>query len=146
MTLSVVLDAGAFDVIDGAGGSALRHLLRSVLARGGDVRCAAVTLAEVCRGPARTRRAEVAVSRDRGGQRILVIPTDERLAKLVGSVLHGARRASDVIADAHVVAVCAASDVALVVTSDPDDISELAPALPGTRIVTRRPEAVLSGD
>ncbi len=142
MTLSVVLDAAAFDVIDSAEGAALRQLLRSVLARGGDVRCAAVTLAEVCRGPARTRRIQVAVSRDRGGQRVMVIPTDERLAQLVGSVLHSARRASDAIANAHVVAVCAPLDVALVVTSDPDDISEMAVALPGTRIVTRRPEAI----
>lgn len=142
MTLSVVLDAAAFDLIDGPEGAALRQLLRSVLARGGDVRCAAVTLAEVCRGPARTRRVEVAVSRERGGQRIMVIPTDERLAKLVGSVLHGAHRASDAIADAHVVSICAAVDVALVVTSDPHDISEMAVAVPGTRIVTRRPEAV----
>jgi predicted nucleic acid-binding protein len=144
VTLSVVLDAAAFDVIDSAEGAALRQLLRSVLARGGDVRCAAVTLAEVCRGPARTRRIQVAVSRDRGGQRVMVIPTDERLAKLVGSVLHSARRASDAIADAHVVAVCAPLDVALVVTSDPDDISEMAVALPGTRIVTRRPQAIFA--
>ncbi len=74
----------------------------------------------------------------------MVIPTDERLAKLVGSVLHSARRASDAIADAHVVAVCAPLDVALVVTSDPDDISEMAVALPGTRIVTRRPQAIFA--
>jgi predicted nucleic acid-binding protein len=145
VTLSVVLDAAAFDVIDTAEGAALRQLLRSVLARGGDVRCAAVTLAEVCRGTVRTRRVEVAVSRDRGGQRIMVIPTDEHLAKLVGSVLHGARRASDAIADAHVVALCAAVDVAVVVTSDPDDIRELANGIPGTRIVTRRPQVVSAG-
>lgn len=143
MTLCVVLDAAAFDVIDATEGAALRQVLRSVLAHGGDVRCAAVTLAEVCRGPARTRRVEVAVSRDRGGQRIMVIPTDERLAKLVGSVLHGARRASDAIADAHVVSVCAACDVALVLTSDPHDINDLAVALPGTRIVTRHPQALV---
>ncbi len=142
MTISVVLDAAAFDVIDGPEGAALRHLLRRVLKRGGDVRCAAVTLAEICRGPARTRRVEVAVSRDRGGQRVMVVPTDLCLAKLVGSVLHSARRTSDAIADAHAVAVCAAVDVALVVTSDPGDIAEMASAVPGTRIVTRRPDAL----
>jgi predicted nucleic acid-binding protein len=138
----VVLDAAAFDVLDSGEGAALRQLLRSALSRGGDVRCAAVTLAEVCRGPQQTRRAEVAVSRDRGGQRVIVIPTDERLAKLVGSVLHAARRASDAIADAHVVAVCASSEIAMVVTSEPDAIIELAGTVPGTRIVTRRPEVL----
>lgn len=142
MTLSVVLDAAGFDAIDTAEGAALRQLLRSVLAHGGDVRCAAVTLAEVCRGPSRTHRVEMAIARDRGGQRVMVIPTDERLAKLVGSVLYSSRRASDAIADAHVVAVCATADVALVVTSDPNDINELAVAIPGTRVVTRRPDAI----
>lgn len=142
MTLSAVLDVAAFDVIDTADGAALRHLLRRVLHRGGDVRCAAVTLAEVSRGPARTRRVEVAVARDRGGQRILVVPTDERLAKLVGTVLHTTARASDAIADAHVIAVCAAVDAAVVITADPDDINELAIAVPGTRVITRRPRAI----
>jgi len=42
--------------------------------------------------------------------------------------------------DAHVVAICADVDgVALVLTSDPDDIATLAGGLPGTRIITRSP-------
>jgi predicted nucleic acid-binding protein len=142
MTISVVLDAAAFDVIDTAEGARLRQLLRSVLERGGDVRCAAVTLAEVCRGFNRTRRAEAAVARDRGGQRVLVVPTDERLAKLVGALLHNAGRSSDALADAHVVAACATSETALVVTSDPDDIEALAGGIPGTRVVTRPPRVL----
>jgi predicted nucleic acid-binding protein len=142
VSLTAVLDAAAFDVIDTVEGAVLRQLLRSMLAHGADVRCAAVTLAEVCRGPARTRRVEAAVARDRGGQRVLVVPTDARLAKLVGSLLHGTGRGSDALADAHVVAVCAAADTAVVVTSDPTDITELATVLPGTRVVTRRPEAI----
>jgi hypothetical protein len=68
-----------------------------------------------------------------------VVATDERLAKLVGAILHHAGRGSDRIADAHVVAVCAPADAALVLTDDPGDIAELATALPGYRIVTRRP-------
>jgi predicted nucleic acid-binding protein len=142
VSVSAVLDAAAFDVIDRAEGAALRHLLRTVLERGGDVRCAAVTLAEVCRGPARTRRVEVAVARDRGGQRILVVPTDAKLAKLVGAVLQAADRGSDAMADAHVVAVCAAVDRAVVLTSDPDDISALAAAIPGTRVIARSPRLI----
>lgn len=134
-----MLDAAAFDVLDTPAGAALRALLRATLRRGGDVRCAAVTLAEVCRGADRTRRVEVAIARDRGGRRIIVVPTDERLAKLVGAVLHTTGRSSTDLADAHVVAVCADAERALVITADPDDISALATALPGTRILTRQP-------
>ena len=50
---------------------------------------------------------------------------------------------SDRIADAHVVAVCGTAESALVVTGDTGDIAELAPGLPGCRIVTRRPDAPL---
>ena len=126
-------------VIDTAQGAGLRHLLRGVLSRGGDVRVAAVTLAEVSRGVARTGRADAAVARDRGGARMLVVPTDERLARLVGSVLHAAGRGSEDIADAHVIAVCAGVQAAVVVTGDADDILALASAVPATRVVTRRP-------
>jgi predicted nucleic acid-binding protein len=138
----VVLDAAAFDVLDGSDGAALRHLMRVVLDRGGEVRCTAVTLAEVTRGPVRTRHVEAAIARDRGGQRIVVVPTDIRFAKLVGAVLHGAGRGSESIADAHVVAACADMESAIVITSDPGDITELAGALPGTRIVVRTPDLV----
>lgn len=104
--------------------------------------CAAVTLAEVCRGPAKARRVEVALTRDRSGQRIRVVPTDERLATLVGTILHATSSASDRLADAHVVAVCARNDGAVVVTDDPDDITALSVAAPGTRIVARRPSSL----
>jgi hypothetical protein len=43
------------------------------------------------------------------------------------------------LGDAHAVAVCAGADNAIVVTSDPDDISMLAKAVRGVRIVTRTP-------
>ncbi len=142
MSVSAVLDAAAFDVIDRAEGAALRHLLRTILERGGDVRCSAVTLAEVCRGPARTRRVEVAIARDRGGQRILVVPTDTRLAKLVGAILHAAGSGSDAMADAHVVAICAAVEASVVITTDPDDINLLAQAIPGTRVIARSPNLI----
>jgi predicted nucleic acid-binding protein len=134
---TAVLDASAFDVIDTAQGAGLRHLLRGVVARGGDVRVAAVTLAEVSRGASRTSRAAAAVARDRGGARVVVVPTDERLARLVGSVLHSAGRGSENIADAHVVAVCGGAEAAVVVTSDPDAILALAAAIPATSFTVR---------
>jgi len=54
-----------------------------------------------------------------------VVQTDVRLAKLVGMILHARGSAIDRLADAHVVAVCAAHDGAVVVTADPDDIAAL---------------------
>ena len=143
MSTAVVLDAGAFDVIDDPRASGVRALLRRTIDNGGEVRCAAVTLAEVCRGTARTRRVEAALRRSRGGKRIRVLPTDERLAKLVGAILHDTGSGSERIADAHVVAACATSDVAIVLTVDPRDVSALATALPGVRIVTRNPASPL---
>ncbi len=85
-------------------------------------------------------RVEVAIARDRGGQRVRVIPTDVRLAKLVGAVLHNCDAGSELLAEAHVVAVCAEFDAAIVITADAGDITKLAGALPGTRIMARPPE------
>ncbi len=139
MTLGVVLDAGAFDVLATPAGASLRSLLAQTAARGGLVTVAAVTLAEVARGAARTRWVQAAVARTSFGARIVVVPTDERLAYLAASILHTCGRGSEHIADAHVVAVAARFDVAVVATTDPDDIAALSVAVPGTRVLTRRP-------
>ena len=69
MSTAVVLDAAAFDVIDDPRGIGVRALLRRTIDNGGEIRCAAVTLAEVCRGTARTRRVEAALRRSHGGKR-----------------------------------------------------------------------------
>lgn len=142
MTVDAVLDAAAFDFLDVAGGRGLRALLRRTVERGGGVSCAAVTLAEVCHGTARTRRVEAGLAPDRGGQRIRIVPTDERLAKLEGTILYSTGSATDRLADAHVVAVCAGSDAAVVVTSDPGDIVALSSAVPGTRVLARTPSSL----
>ena len=132
----VVLDAAAFDHLERP---EVRALLRAAARRGGSVRTAAVTLAEVCRGAARTRTVESAIARSRGGRRILVVDTDVRLAKLVGSILHQAGAGSALLADAHVVACCTLAEQAIVLTADPDDLVRLADAVPGTRITVRHP-------
>lgn len=142
-SFAVVLDAAAFDSLDSQRSTGMRALLRRAIDDGDEVRCAAVTLAEVCRGVARTRGVEAALARRRGGQRIRVVPTDERFAKLVGAILHDTGFGSERIADAHVIAACATVDTALVLTADPDDIAALATAIPGTRIVTRDPSSPL---
>lgn len=139
MTARIVLDAAAFDTLDTAGGVVLRSIILRAIAKGADTYCAAVTLAEVCRGRTRTRRVEASLARDRGGGRIRIVSTDARLAKLVGAILHDSGAGSEMIAVAHVIAVCADADRAVVVTADPDDITRLAAAVPGVRIVTRAP-------
>lgn len=143
MSFAIVLDAAAFDVLDSERSIGMRALLRRAIDEGDEVRCAAVTLAEVCRGVARTRRVEAALARRRGGQRIRIVPTNERFAKLVGAILHDTGSGSERIADAHVVAACATADAAIVLTADPADITALATAIPGTRIVTRNPSSPL---
>ncbi len=143
MSFAVVLDAAAFDILDSQRATGMRALLRRAIDDGGEVRCAAVTLAEVCRGAARTRQVEAALARRRGGRRIRIVPTDERFAKLVGAILHDTGSGSEHIADAHVVAACTAVDAALVLTADADDIAALATVVPGTRIVTRDPSTPL---
>lgn len=84
MSRQVVLDATAFDVLGTKRGDDLRRLIRNAVEGRDEVCCAAVTLAEVCRGPGRTRSVEAALARRYGVGRIEVVPTDERLAKLVG--------------------------------------------------------------
>jgi predicted nucleic acid-binding protein len=135
----VVLDAGAFDVLNIRAGAKLRDFLMRTLTRGGEVWCAAVTIAEVARGIARTREVETALSRRYGGQQIRVLVTDETLAKRVGEILYITNKGSESIADAHIIAACVPADVAVVVTTDPDDIMELSAAVPGVKIMPRRP-------
>lgn len=139
MSTRLVLDSAGFDALDMAGSQRLWALLERVAGRDGEVRCAAVTLAEACRGAARTRRTEGILARSHGGHRIVVVPTDERLAKLVGAILHEANAGSAFLADAHVVATCAGVDRAIVITADPGDIDRLAGALRGVRITTHAP-------
>jgi predicted nucleic acid-binding protein len=135
----VVLDAGAFDALNTRTGTRLRTLLERTVLRGGEVWCSAVTIAEVARGTARTRELETALSRRYGGEQIRVLVTDETLAKQVGEILFATNRGSESIADAHVIAVCVPADIAVVVTTDPDDIMELSAAVPGVKIMPRRP-------
>ena len=136
----IVLDAAAFDFLDHTQGAKLRDLLRQALHRGGELWCSAITIAEVARSTARTRHIETSFARQHSGQQIRILNTDPTVAKLVGAILYSTGRGSDCIADAHVIAVCAPAEHAVVITSDPDDIAELSAALPGTRVVTRSPQ------
>jgi predicted nucleic acid-binding protein len=136
--LVIALDAGVFDT-ELASARTLRAVARQALLRNGEVWVCAVTLAEVCRGTARTRQVESLLSRHSNDPTFRVRDTDERFAKRVGQILHEAKCGSEAIADAHVVALCADAEAAVVFTTDPTDIVALSAVVPGTRIVTRRP-------
>jgi predicted nucleic acid-binding protein len=94
--------------------------------------------AEVARGHARTRALEAAISRhDRSRAErpaIRLVDTDFRLARQVGAILNATGLGTEHIVDAHVVAVCVPTGGGLIVTTDPNDISELADAVPAARI------------
>ena len=139
MTRRVVLDAGGMDHLDAARGVRLRAVLEEAVGRGAEVWCSAVTVAELSRGRGPSARVAGALARRLGGERVRVQPTDVPFARLVGAVLHQARTGSEDIADAHVVALCIGAEQSLVVTTDPDDILRLADALPGVRVLVRRP-------
>lgn len=138
----VVLDAAGLDALASARPpDRFQALLAEAHRRRRRVLVPTVVCAEIARGPARTRSLEAAVSRhDRQrGERppVELIDTDFDLARFVGAILHASEAASDMVVDAHVVAVCARFGGGLVVTSDPDDILNLAAAVPNVRIVTR---------
>jgi hypothetical protein len=84
----VVLDAAGLDEVGSE--PELRALLRRAVERGGEVWCAAVTIAEVARGPKPTARAHQALKQRHGGRTIRVQATDERFALFVCALLHDA--------------------------------------------------------
>lgn len=138
----VVLDAAGLDALASARPPGrFRALLAEAHERRRRVLVPTVVCVEVARGPARTRSLEAAISRhDRSkGERppVELIDTDFDLARSVGAILHARDAASDMVVDAHLVAVCARFGGGLIVTSDPDDVLDLASAVPSVRIVTR---------
>jgi len=140
----LVLDSAGLDAVAATRPpETLRALLAEAHRRGREVIAPTLVCSEVARGPKRTRALEAAVSRhdrSRGEQpSIRLIDTDFSLARQVGAILHASRSGSDRIVDAHVVAVCVPSGGGLVVTTDPDDITALATAVPAARIRVIRP-------
>ncbi|MGH9114695.1 MAG: PIN domain-containing protein [Acidimicrobiales bacterium] len=142
--LPLVLDAAGLDALAASRPPELfRALLAEAYRRGREVIAPSVVCAEVARGRARTRALEAAVSRhDRArGERpaVRLVDTDFGLARQVGALLHSTGHGTEHIVDAHVVAVCIPAGGGLVVTSDMDDISALAAAVPAVRVRTIRP-------
>lgn len=143
-SLPLVLDAAALAALtQPRPPDQLRALLQEAANRRREVVVPTIVCAEVARGRARTRSLEAAIRRHdtaRGEQPALrLVDTDFDLARQVGSILEASSSGSERIVDAHVIAVCVPEGGGLVVTSDPDDISALAGAVPAVRIRTVRP-------
>lgn len=136
----LILDSAGLDQLAAERPSPrFRALVAEAERLGRDVRVAAVTCAEVCRGAARTRRVEAALARH--GSRptdqpaVDVVPTDLAVARQVGAILHAAGAGSADLVDAHSVALGVAAGGGVIATSDPDDIDRLAAGVPAVRLV-----------
>lgn len=98
---------------------------------GWDVVVPAAVLAELYRG--RTQQQSVDAALSAHGD-IKVVPTDQPLARQIGTLLAQARMGSEHHVDATVVAVALAAGGGLVVTGDLDDLQLLAAHAPGVAV------------
>ena len=90
-----------------------------------DVCIAAVTLAELYRGAGHNQQLDALLARELTDG-LWLRDTDRTLARFVGGVMTQANAGSELIADAHVVAVAVEAGGGLVLTGDPDDLRRLA--------------------
>jgi predicted nucleic acid-binding protein len=125
--MKLVLDAEAVVALLEHGHPARRRVRQSMEAARRlrrDVTVASVTLAELYRGAHRTKSLDALLARE--GSALRLRDTDRTFARLVGSLLAEARRGSEHLADAHVVAVAVEAGGGVVLTSDPKDLNRLA--------------------
>ncbi|HEV7667590.1 MAG TPA: type II toxin-antitoxin system VapC family toxin [Thermoanaerobaculia bacterium] len=127
MNRCVVLDAGALTALASNRSEQrsleVRAALRAATRLRREVIVPAVILAELYRGPRHNSVVDACLSRETG---IRVRDTDRALARIVGGVLAAANLGSMHLADAHVIAVAVDSGGGLVLTTDPDDLGQLA--------------------
>ena len=126
MTRCVVLDSEAMSSLAGRPSKRQREVraaLRAAVRLDRDVIVPALVLAELYRGPGRSHLIDACLSRETG---ISVRETDRGLARIVGAVLAGARAGSELIVDAHGVAVAVEAGGGIVLTADPTDLKKLA--------------------
>ncbi|RMH19655.1 MAG: VapC toxin family PIN domain ribonuclease [Acidobacteria bacterium] len=128
MSRCVALDAGALSALAGrptAANREVRAALRAAQRLGREVVVPAVILAELYRGPHHNSLIDACLSRETG---IYVRATDRPLARLVGGVLAAAGAGSELLADAHVVAVAVELGGGIALTGDPADLERLTGA------------------
>lgn len=107
-------------------------LARAALEEGEEVVVPAAVLAELYRGGHHDQVVDACLSRFFS---IVVVDTDQALAREIGHVLARAGRGSADHVDAAVVATAVRSGGGVVATGDVDDISALADGVPGVQVV-----------
>lgn len=123
----LTLDTGALLAVDHPGQAILMQArLDETLRRGGTVCIPAGAIARAWRSPRQVRLARLLKSRD-----IDIAIMTPNVARSVGLLC--ARTGHDDVIDVHV-ALCAVERRHAVVTSDPDDMTRIDPALPVVRV------------
>jgi predicted nucleic acid-binding protein len=130
----VILDSEALSVLAspkerGASGRRAQAILQAAALRNTPVRTSAAVLVEACRGQAR----DAAVSRILN-QGVDVLPVDRGTARVAARILNEANLDSCSAMDAILVATAIRLGGALIVTSDPYDLSRLAMDHPNVEI------------
>jgi predicted nucleic acid-binding protein len=123
----VALDAEALNVLVGPDSLQKRRVRQAMTAAdrvGRDVVAPTLVLAELHRGPRRTRSVDALLARHR--RAIGCRDTDPGLARIVGGVLHASSSGSEDLVDAHVVAVAVEAGGGVVLTGDAGDLELLA--------------------
>ena len=125
-TTGLTLDAGALLALDHpAKAIAMQARLTEAVRRGGTICVPVGAIAQAWRSSRQVRLARLLKSRD-----IDVAVMTPNVARSVGLLC--ARSGHDDVIDVHV-ALCARERRHAVITSDPDDISRVDPALPAIR-------------
>jgi hypothetical protein len=126
-TTGLTLDTGALLALDRSGKAvAMQARLDETLRRGGTVCVPVGAIAQAWRSSRQVRLARLLKSRD-----IDIAIMTPNAARSVGLLC--ARSGHDDVIDVHV-AICARERRHAVVTSDPDDLSRIDPALPVIRV------------
>lgn len=134
----LVLDAEPVAALAGAPSrrkEEVRAAMTVALRRHHDVVVPTLVLAELYRGRGRSALLDALLSRELG---LLVRDTDRALARLVGSLLDVSRSGSELIVDAHVVAVAVERGGGTVLTGDAEDLARLAAPYRNVRVLGLR--------
>lgn len=123
----VALDSEAFNALAGSDSIAkqrVRRILRTAERLGRDVAVPSLVLAELYRGRGRNQLVDACLAREDAS--LSTRDTDRDFARIVGAVLADSKAGSEMIVDAHVVALVLEAGGGVVVTGDPDDLTRLA--------------------
>lgn len=123
----VALDSEAFNALareDSERKRRVRRILRAAQRLGRDVSVPSLVLAELYRGKNHNHLVDACLARERAS--LDSRDTDRALARIVGGVLAASRAGSEMIVDAHVVALAVEAGGGVIVTGDEVDLTRLS--------------------